>query len=215
MATLRDLLGDARLEIRQTARKMMAGAPTTREEERRLQAVMASHHTPLIGNRYQPAGASPVLRDGVARPGRDSVAAPAALDEASTVEGTAVEVAQGSDGKLIKVPKHSTAVAPSAYPTIVKVVASGKTISIDLNGVTVIAGGSNYVKITDDAVQVVYGAGDGVSIVKDEGIHVFTAGGKDCYLQNSAVTHDMSIREIDVCSGGVAKKMLILGSAPY
>ena len=31
----------------------------------------------------------------------------------------------------------------------------------------------------------------------------------------SAMTHNMAIKEIDVCSGGVAKKMLILASDPY
>ncbi len=31
----------------------------------------------------------------------------------------------------------------------------------------------------------------------------------------SAVTHTISVREIDVCDGGTAKKMLVIGSAPY
>jgi hypothetical protein len=151
-------------------------------------------------------------------------------------EGTAVEVAQGSDGKLVKVVKHSTATSPANFPTILKVVAgspTARTIAIDQNGIKyedgfsayiqinhnglIVHGGSNnYVQITKDAVQVIFdAAGNGVSIVKNEGIHVYTSAGKDCYIANSAITRDMSVREIDVCDNGTAKKMLVLGSAPY
>lgn len=34
-------------------------------------------------------------------------------------------------------------------------------------------------------------------------------------INSASLTHSMSIKEIDVCSGGVAKKMLIIASDPY
>jgi len=34
-------------------------------------------------------------------------------------------------------------------------------------------------------------------------------------VNKSLLTQNMTLREIDVCSGGVAKKMLIIASAPY
>lgn len=41
------------------------------------------------------------------------------------------------------------------------------------------------------------------------------AANKTLTLKASDVTHDMGIKEIDVCDAGVAKKMLVLASAPY
>lgn len=43
----------------------------------------------------------------------------------------------------------------------------------------------------------------------------FDAGTKSLTLDAINITQDMSIREIDVCDGGVAKKMLVIASAPY
>lgn len=137
------------------------------------------------------------------------------VEGTTATEGSSVEVIQGSDGKLIKVVKHSTATTPTAYPTYLKVDNLSNSVVIDTNGVTAYSSGANYVKMSNIALEVVYSGGSGVSIVKDEGLHVFTSGGKDCYIQNSAITRDMSIREIDVCDSGVAKKMLVLASAPY
>jgi hypothetical protein len=34
-------------------------------------------------------------------------------------------------------------------------------------------------------------------------------------VDKSLLTHNMTLREIDVCSGGTTKKMLILASVPY
>lgn len=39
--------------------------------------------------------------------------------------------------------------------------------------------------------------------------------GSTFQILSSSVTRNMSIKEIDVCSGGVAKKMLIVASDPY
>lgn len=54
-------------------------------------------------------------------------------DESQTSEGAAIDVV-GSDGKLNKVPKHSTWVTPTNYPTFLRTVTSGKKITLDSNG---------------------------------------------------------------------------------
>jgi hypothetical protein len=131
-------------------------------------------------------------------------------------EGDAID-AVGSDGKLNKVPKHSTWTTPSAYPTVLKA-EDGTTyilISATSGGLTV-SSTAGTVQITPTSVVVNFAGGSSVNIVRGEGIHVYNATtGKDCYLQLSQVTADMSIREIDVCDGGTAKKMLVLASEPY
>jgi len=40
-------------------------------------------------------------------------------------------------------------------------------------------------------------------------------GGATLTVNKSLLTQNMTLREIDVCSGGVAMKMLIIASAPY
>lgn len=40
-------------------------------------------------------------------------------------------------------------------------------------------------------------------------------GAKTLQILESDLVQNMSIREIDVCDGGTAKKMLVIGSAPY
>lgn len=57
-------------------------------------------------------------------------------NEPQTSEGAAIDVV-GSDGKLNKVPKHSTWVTPTAYPTYLRTTTSGKTIILDSNGLEV------------------------------------------------------------------------------
>lgn len=85
----------------------------------------------------------------------------------------------GSDGKLNKVAKHGTWVTPTNYPTFLKTSTSGKTITLDSNGLEIYNGSQT--------------------------ISLFF----------SAFSNNMSIKEIDVCDGGVNKKMLILASDPY
>lgn len=50
-----------------------------------------------------------------------------------TPEGAAIDVV-GSDGKLNKVPKHSTWVTPTNYPTFLRTLTSGKKVTLDSNG---------------------------------------------------------------------------------
>lgn len=42
-----------------------------------------------------------------------------------------------------------------------------------------------------------------------------TNGGNTISIAQASITRSLSLKEIDVCSGGVAKKMLILASDPY
>jgi hypothetical protein len=95
-----------------------------------------------------------------------------------TPEGAAIDVV-GSDGKLNKVPKHSTWVTPTSYPTYLRTTTTGKNVIMDSNGIEV-----------DNGTQTV---------------RIFF----------SAFTKNMAIKEVDVCVGGVSKKMLILASDPY
>jgi hypothetical protein len=56
--------------------------------------------------------------------------------EGGGTEGAAVEVVQGSDGKLVKAVKHSTATTPTAFPTALKVVNGTTSITLDSTGIT-------------------------------------------------------------------------------
>ena len=53
-----------------------------------------------------------------------------------TPEGAAIDVV-GSDGKLNKVPKHSTWQEPTNYPTFLRTLTSGKKVTLDSNGLEV------------------------------------------------------------------------------
>jgi hypothetical protein len=135
-------------------------------------------------------------------------------DPDPATEPDAIEVV-GSDGKINVVPKHSTWTTPTAYPTALRVVAGGRTISIDSNGVAVQGAGSNYVSINDDGVTVSDGSSGGITMVAGEGVHVFNAAGKDCYIQYSAITHNMGVKTISICSAGVTKSIDLIASDPY
>ena len=75
---------------------------------------------------------------GVQVPRSDTVSIPPVTEEIPipTPEGAAIEVV-GNDGKLNKVPKHSTWTTPTAYPTYLRTSTSGKTVTLDSNGLEV------------------------------------------------------------------------------
>jgi hypothetical protein len=109
-------------------------------------------------------------------------------------EGAAIDVV-GSDGKLNKVPKHSTWAAPSTYPSELRV---GSTFHARMEPLVVMvqnSTGSVFTALNSSQISM-------------QGAH-------SLIIAESALTKDMAIREIDVCSGGVAKKMLVIASAPY
>lgn len=111
-------------------------------------------------------------------------------------EGAPIDVV-GSDGQLNKVPKHSTWATPSTYPSLLRVGGSGVDRT-QMDGTEIVAGNSGltiYVAITK-------------SVIEMQGANTLS-------INESALTHDMSIKEIDVCVAGVAKKMLVIASDPY
>ncbi|HSV73456.1 MAG TPA: hypothetical protein VLH79_06830 [Chthonomonadales bacterium] len=69
------------------------------------------------------------------------------LKGGSGTEGTAVEVVQGSDGKLVKVVKHSTAGTPTAFPPVLKVVNGSTSVLVDSTGVTITTSGGKVCSI--------------------------------------------------------------------
>jgi hypothetical protein len=52
-------------------------------------------------------------------------------------------------------------------------------------------------------------------LINSTGITITTSSGKTCIIAFSAITQDMTVREITICDGATEKKMLVLGSAPY
>lgn len=97
-------------------------------------------------------------------------------------EGDAIGVV-GGDGKLNLVPKHSTWVTPTTYPTAI-----GQT-----------DGNFYFESNSTGAVFRNFGTSP---------TSILTINAAD-------LTKNMSIKEIDVCVGGVNKKMLIIASDPY
>jgi hypothetical protein len=56
---------------------------------------------------------------------------------------------------------------------------------------------------------------DGTTTVDIDGNGIVIDRGYTLTIDPALITHNMGLVEIDVCSGGVTKKMLILASAPY
>jgi hypothetical protein len=83
------------------------------------------------------------------------------------------------------------------YPTISRVVNTGRTIRADADGLSVEGSSLDF---NHDPV-----AGTG-------GWYVGTLRAE---ITSTALTANVTLREIDVCSGNVAMKMLVFGSAPY
>lgn len=52
-------------------------------------------------------------------------------------------------------------------------------------------------------------------VIDSTGVVLTKSSGNVCNLAFASLTKNLSFIEIDVCSGNVAKKMLILGSSPY
>jgi hypothetical protein len=56
---------------------------------------------------------------------------------------------------------------------------------------------------------------NGTTTIDIDGNGIVIDRGYTLTIDPALITHNMGLVEIDVCSGGVAKKMLILASAPY
>jgi hypothetical protein len=56
---------------------------------------------------------------------------------------------------------------------------------------------------------------DGTTTIDIDGNGIVIDRGNTLTIDPALITQNMGLVEIDVCSGGVAKKMLIIASAPY
>lgn len=83
----------------------------------------------------------------------------------SSEEGDAIDVV-GGDGKLNKVPKHSTWATPTGFPTLLKVVNGTTSITLDSTGITMAdtAGSGKSLTITFAALL----AGKTISLRVDD-----------------------------------------------
>jgi hypothetical protein len=89
---------------------------------------------------------------------------------------------------------------PNVRSIVISPVSLYDDIQIDKDGVKVTnRTSSDFARMGNDGKVTVYDSSSANSLVLDP----------------SAITHGMTIREINVCDGGVAKKMLVVGSAPY
>lgn len=214
-------------------------------------------------------------------------------------EGAAINVV-GSDGKLNLVTKHSTWASPTAYPTDLRSVNTGRTVRLDADGLSVegaaadflhdpVAGTGGFyrgsrkfefdlstapgfdivvnaagglvlthissgrtITLAADATSVsvektdgdygsLYTTGveasdvasggyvgldanpgnglavliGGVTITANEDGLVINNGSNNLTIDPALITHNMTVREIDVCDSGTPKSMLVIGSAPY
>jgi len=134
-------------------------------------------------------------------------------------EGDAIDVV-GSDGKLNKVAKRSDWATPSAYPTVLRCGTAGSAPASEMAASYVSVYGATPASTSSlipTAFQATSAGGYIVNLVasSSDGLYMQNAAVANLFLQMSAITRNMSIREIDVCDGGVAKKMLVIGSAPY
>jgi hypothetical protein len=111
-------------------------------------------------------------------------------------EGAAIDVI-GGDGKLNKVPKHSTWATPSTYPSLVRVGASGANVT-QMDGSEILArnnGSTVYVAITYSRIELV-------------GAHTLA-------IDESDLSHDMGIKTWDVCDSGSPAQAKFLSSDPF
>lgn len=83
------------------------------------------------------------------------------------------------------------------YPTISRVVNTGRTMRMDATGLTVEGSALDF---KHDPVT---------------GLGGWYVGAYRVEIDSSLITANVTLREIDVCDAGVTKKMLVLGSAPY
>lgn len=125
-----------------------------------------------------------------------------------TANASGVVVADSSSGLSSTLTKNTLTVNAS----------SSLVMTVDsTNGLVVRNAGFTVYSRLGDGFFVVQTNSGGNNIAGDStGFQVFNnSTGKVATIPFALLTQDMTIREIDVCDGGVAKKMLVLASAPY
>lgn len=120
---------------------------------------------------------------------------PAGTGTSGNVGGTIQAV--GSNGALFDVVQPVSPNAPGGYPNYLRVA----------NNSTNRAYIQPYEVICEDTAFGVYAGLTPTSIE--------LSGANQLFIEESQLTQDMGIKEIDVCDGGVTKKMLVIGSDPY
>ncbi len=213
-ADIDSLLQSGNQYVARAASKLVEGARLTGNESRRLGRLLGPErrdHFAGIATRELriPGQAS-------AAPGESSPArAPRRIEEVENLEpklrrqaepaaasgyteGAAVEVVD-STGKLVKVVRHSTYTAPSAYPTVLRTVNGGVTANLDGNGIKV--SNANYEIELDPASAI-------VRFRQNAGPYVIE-------FDLAALARHLVIRTDDFCDGGVDKEQQHLGSVPF
>ena len=83
----------------------------------------------------------------------------------------------------------------------------GNLVSLEVVGI------SNLAAVYCTGLSVNFSSGASI-VCSSTGFSVNT-GTKSLVISFASITHDMSVREIDVCDSGTPKQMLVLGSAPF
>jgi len=121
-------------------------------------------------------------------------------------------------GLISNVPRHSTYGTPNVYTNSFQVQATLNATSvwttIDANGVAVNYTASNHCQVTTNKIEFVGGGGSNTAKFDPNGLRIGN-GSNTVAIDFGDITKNMTIREVDVCDANVAKKMLVLASAPY
>jgi hypothetical protein len=79
-------------------------------------------------------------------------------------------------------------------------------VHLNANGYQVDVDTSNYVRVTNSTQYVGLDPVNGLAVVR---------GGNSVTIPFAGITRNITLKEIDVCSNGAAKKMIIVASDPY
>lgn len=200
--------------VARAASKLVDGVPLTGNESRRLGRLLGSERRDHFAGIAIPGlriGAQFDMGAGEATPAR----APRRIEDVENLEpklrrqaepgaasgyteGAAVEVV-GADGKLVKVVRHSTAGTPSAYPTVLRSVNTGVTVTLDADGILVL--NSNYeIRLKPSAGLVEFRQNAGPYVVQ---------------FDLASLARHVILRTDDYCDGGVDKHQDHLASVPH
>jgi len=132
----------------------------------------------------------------------------ALVDLIRSMAGTGGIKVTTSDAKILF---DGAGVAGSGGGTVVSTSYSvvgydGKLIDVIRSGATTPSSYPTFLRVVNSSTSI---------DLSSTGFSATNSSNKSCTISFAAITADMSVREIDVCENGLAKKMLIVGSAPY
>jgi hypothetical protein len=142
--------------------------------------------------------------------------APSALAEFARKHNDAVEVLQkmrGTGGVKVTVSDSNIIVDGSSVTGTTTLTA---VTAVGYNGLLVTAA-QHSSAVTPVSYPIALGVvtASCTILMNATGFVATNASGKSCTIAFAGLTYDLSIREITICDSGTAKKMLIIGSAPY